>query len=130
MAAGNLERILIIDDDADIQALVKLSLEKVGGFVVHTCLSGEEALRKAPGIKPDLILIDVMMPRLDGPTTLRELRKIPETADTPVIFLTAKSMAREFAQFAGSGVIGRILKPFDPMALPATLRDMWEKRRS
>ena len=85
-----LNRILLVDDDTDIQTIVKMSLEIVGGFTVEVCSSGDEALQKLPLFKPDLILLDVMLPGMDGPAIFEAIKKIPDCQNIPVIFLTAK----------------------------------------
>jgi CheY-like chemotaxis protein len=120
-----LNKILHVEDEPDIQAIAKLTLEQIGGFTVETCASGREALDKAPGFRPDLVLLDVMMPVMDGPATLRELRKIPEVADTPVVFMTAKAQAHEIDKFKEIGAIDVVCKPFDPISLSDTIREIW-----
>lgn len=122
-------KILHIEDEPDIQVIAKLTLESIGGFTVETCGSGQEALATAPGYSPDLILLDVMMPGMDGPTTLTELRKLPETAETPVIFMTAKVQAAEIQQFKELGAIGVVTKPFDPMTLSDQIKEIWRQHR-
>ena len=84
---AELKKILHVEDEPDIREIALLALETVGGFSVESCGSGDEALEKAPGFMPDLFLMDIMMPGMDGPATLVELRKMPEFADTPVIFI-------------------------------------------
>lgn len=126
----SLQRILYIEDEPDIQRVVKIALEALGGFTVDVCSSGAEALRhseQAP--PPDLILLDVMMPEMDGPTTLRQLRALPALAHTPVIFMTAKVQPEEIAHFKALGALAVIAKPFDPMTLVQTLRDAWNGSR-
>jgi two-component system, OmpR family, response regulator len=120
-----LTRILLVEDDADIQEVVRLVLEVLGGFTVEMCDSGVEAVRTALAFAPDLILLDVMMPGMDGPTTLRGLREVAQIAAIPVIFMTAKAQASEIAQYKEMGALNVIAKPFDPMTLPATIRAMW-----
>lgn len=115
-------RILYVDDEADIREVAAMSLELDPGFEVCTAASGEEALRIAPEWKPDLILLDVMMPGMDGPTTFAMLRDQPETAATTVVFITARTQAQEVEGFRALGAKGVIAKPFDPMSLAATVR--------
>jgi DNA-binding response OmpR family regulator len=110
-------RVLIVDDDASIREIAKLSLELVAGWTVHTAPTGLDGVREARSIRPDGILLDVMMPELDGPATLAELRADDIVGDTPVIFLTAKVQAAERTRFADLDVAGLIAKPFDPMTL-------------
>lgn len=129
MAMSSLERILHVDDDTDIQTVTKLALEEIGGFVVEICSSGREAIDKAPIFAPDLILLDVMMPGMDGPETLRRLRKLPEMAETPVVFMTAKAQAREIERYKAMGAVDIVAKPFDPMTLSQEIRDIWQSYR-
>jgi CheY-like chemotaxis protein len=112
-----MKRILFIEDEQDIQEVAQLALEAIGGYTVEVCSSGAEALDRVVEFAPDLILLDVMMPDMDGPTTLKALRKMPETANTPIIFMTAKSQAREIQRFKKLSTLDVITKPFDPMAL-------------
>ena len=125
---AGLQRILMVDDDSDIRTVAELSLTAVGGFTVKMCGSGIEALEWAPAFGPDLILLDVMMPGMDGPSTLKRLREIPALAQTPVIFMTAKVQPQEVAQLKASGALAVIAKPFDPMALPDSLQRIWDTR--
>ncbi|MES2408143.1 MAG: response regulator [Pseudomonadota bacterium] len=122
-----LQRILYVEDESDIQAVAKLALEMVGGFQVMICGGGEEALEKVGEFAPDLILLDVMMPGMDGPTTLLRLRADAATAAIPVIFLTAKVQPAEVAQFQALGALDVIPKPFDPMNLANRVREIWEQ---
>ena len=112
-----MKRILFIEDEQDIQEVAQLALEAIGGYTVEVCSSGAQALDRVVEFAPDLILLDVMMPDMDGPTTLKALRKMPETANTPIIFMTAKSQAREIQRFKKLSTLDVITKPFDPMAL-------------
>ncbi|MBD1894896.1 response regulator [Coleofasciculus sp. FACHB-129] len=125
MTTPSLTRILLVEDDPDIQTVACLGLKVVGGFTVEVCSSGSEAIQKAPMFAPDLILLDVMMPGMDGMTTLKALRELPQTLSTPVIFLTAKVQTHEVAYYKQLGVLDVIAKPFDPMTLSATLNRMW-----
>ena len=125
---AGLQRILMVDDDSDIRTVAQISLTAVGGFTVEVCGSGPEALERAPAFGPDLILLDVMMPGMDGPTTLRRLREIPALAQTPVIFMTAKVQPQEVVQLKACGAMDVLAKPFDPMALPDALRRIWATR--
>jgi two-component system, OmpR family, response regulator len=115
-------RILYVEDDPDIRAIGVMSLEAVGGFAVVPCASGAEAIAAAPGAGADLILLDMMMPGMDGHATLKALRALPETAATPAIFMTARVQADEIAQHKAAGGLDVIAKPFDPMALPDQIR--------
>lgn len=128
MAEGVLERILCVEDDPDIQMIAQMALQEVGGFTVKLCASGEEALAEVEGFAPDLMMLDVMMPGMDGPTLLKRLRERPESAAVPAIFLTAKAQSHEVAAYKAMGALGVITKPFDPMSLSALVRDLWDAR--
>ena len=110
-------RILIIDDEDDIREVAALSLETVANWQVYTANSGAQGLARAIEHQPDAILLDVMMPGMDGPTTFRELRKNPATAHIPVLLLTAKVQSSDRRRFADLGVQAVLFKPFDPMTL-------------
>ena len=126
--AKSLDKILCVEDEADIQTVTKLALETVGGFVVELCGSGEEALEKTPAFSPDLILLDVMMPGMDGLATYRAVRRLPDSGETPIIFMTAKSQAHEVSQLLELGALGVISKPFDPIGLSKQVTALWNKR--
>jgi CheY-like chemotaxis protein len=115
-------RILHVDDEPDIREVVELSLGLDPDFVVQSCGSGKEALAAAAEWQPDFILLDVMMPVMDGPATLVQLRENARTASIPVIFMTARAQAREVDRFRSLGAVGVIPKPFDPMTLAASVR--------
>jgi two-component system, OmpR family, response regulator len=123
---NTLQRILYVEDEPDIQAVAKLALEMVGGFTVKVCSSGEEALREAAAFAPDMILLDVMMPGMDGPSTLKALRELPSLAELPVAFMTAKVQPAEVAHYRTLGARDVIAKPFDPMTLASQVRAIWE----
>ena len=122
-----LTRILYVEDETDIQAVARLALEAVGSFTVRVCSSGPEALVAIGEFVPDLVLLDVMMPGMDGPTTLRSLRALPDGAGIPVIFLTAKVQPAEVAQLKSFGALDVIAKPFDPMKLSDQVREIWSR---
>jgi two-component system OmpR family response regulator len=115
-------RILHIDDEPDIREVVELSLGLDPAFSVRSCASGKEALVEAIDWSPDMILCDVMMPVMDGPATLARLRECPQTANTPVVFMTARAQTRELEHFRSLGATGVIAKPFDPMTLADSVR--------
>jgi CheY-like chemotaxis protein len=117
----DIKRILIVDDDDDIREVAQLSLEAIGGHQVLTASSGAEAIEKAANERPDAILLDVMMPELDGPGTLARLRSNPATESIPVVFLTAKVREADVERFQELDVAGVLAKPFDPMTLPDQL---------
>lgn len=123
---STLQRILYVEDEPDIQAVAKLALEMVGGFTVKICSSGEEALREAVAFAPDMILLDVMMPGMDGPSTLKALREQPSLAELPIAFMTAKVQPAEVAHYKSLGARDVIPKPFDPMTLASQVRAIWE----
>ncbi len=110
-------RILHVDDEPDIREIVDMSLGLNPDFEVRACSSGAEAIAAAVEWSPFLILLDVMMPGMDGPTTLTQLRKNPQTSAIPVIFMTARAQPREVEHFIALGAQGVISKPFDPMTL-------------
>jgi two-component system OmpR family response regulator len=120
-----LKRILLVEDEADIRTVATLALQAVGGFTVASVSNGHEALEIAPTFVPDLILLDVMMPGLDGPATLHALRAQPQTAEIPVMFMTAKVQPQEVAELRALGALGVIAKPFSPMTLPTTINQLW-----
>ncbi len=124
-----LTKILYVDDEPDIRAIARLALEDVGGFTIETCKSGREALLRAPAFGPDLFLLDVMMPGMDGPETLRALRALPAFESTPVIFMTAKAMAPEIQKYKDLGALDVIPKPFDPMTLSDQIKAIWNGPR-
>jgi len=126
MNRETLKTVLYVDDEPDIREVVELSLGLVGGLAVHTCDSGDRALQILPQLRPDLILLDVMMPRLDGPSTLQRLRADPAFNRIPVVFMTAKAMPQEVERFKQLGAVAVIAKPFDPMRLGEQVISIWE----
>jgi CheY-like chemotaxis protein len=123
----DLQRILYVEDDRDIQAVARLALEAVGGFTVTVCSSGEEAVEAARGVVPDLVLLDVMMPGMNGPETLAALRRIPALVGVPVVFMTAKVQVTEVEHLVSLGALAVVPKPFDPMTLASRLREIWQE---
>ena len=109
--------ILVVDDEDDIREIAQMSLEEIGQWNVISASSGAEAVAKAESSHPDAILLDVMMPGMDGPSTFRELRRNPATAKIPVLLLTAKVQSNDQRRFADMGVEAVLFKPFDPMTL-------------
>jgi DNA-binding response OmpR family regulator len=107
-----------------------MALEEIGGFTVHTCPDGIAALEKAKEIVPDLILLDWMMPGMNGGSTLEKLRETDETRDIPVVFMTARVRPEEKARMIELGAIDVIAKPFDPIALPERIREIWGCHRA
>ncbi|MFC5863775.1 response regulator [Acidicapsa dinghuensis] len=117
-------RVLIIDDEDDIRQVAALSLETVAGWDVIVANSGAQGIQRALEDQPDAILLDVMMPGMDGPTTFRELRKNPATAKIPVLLLTAKVQGPDQRRFADLGVEAVLLKPFDPLTLSTQMEQI------
>lgn len=126
---SELRRILHIEDDPSIQSVTKLALEAVGGFEVLSCSSGAEALSEAPGFAPDFVLLDVMMPGMDGPETLARLRECIDLEKIPVAFMTAKVQSSEIDHLRKLGARDVIIKPFDPMRLAEQIRSIWSAGR-
>ena len=124
----DLKRILCVDDEEDILQVAKLSLEMVGGFEVTLCHGSRGAVAEARDFRPDLVLLDVMMPEMDGPTTFTHLRADEVAAGIPVVFMTAKVQPSEVQHYLDLGAIGVVSKPFDPMTLPQEIQEMWKNR--
>ena len=123
-----MHRVLIIDDEADIREVASLTLEATAGWHVSTAASGSEGLEVAAAEQPELILLDVMMPEMDGPTTFRAMQNDSRTSRIPVILLTAKVQGVDQRRFADLGVAAILFKPFDPMTLAQQIADVldWE----
>lgn len=121
-------KVLYVEDEADIRDIAEFALEDED-FDIVFCESGEQALKQAVDFQPELILLDVMMPGMDGPTTLRNLRALPGMASTPVIFLTAKVQPNEIQDFIALGAIDVISKPFDPMTLASQIKDILRQHK-
>lgn len=117
---------MYIEDDPDIQTIAQMALEEIGGYKVKICSSGQEGLNELENFNPDLILLDVMMPGMDGPTTLTKIRQLDKFSKTPVIFLTAKAQASEIKSYIQLGAIDALVKPFDPVSLPTQVLEKWE----
>src|ERR1700726_3271614 len=125
MDPRELRVVLYVDDETDIRQIVQVALGLAEGVTVHTGESGEQGLELARQLLPDLMLLDVMMPGLDGPDTLKRVQADPTIAHIPVIFMTAKAMPREVALFRSMGAVGAIGKPFDPMNLSTQVLSLW-----
>lgn len=121
-----LERVLYAEDEPNIQKVAKMALEMVGGFQALICDDGAQALAQVQAFAPDLILLDVMMPNLDGPQTLQALRRDPATASIPVFFLTAQTRPEEIQALQAQGVQGVLAKPFNPMTLATQVQALWD----
>ena len=122
------DRILYIDDEADIREIAQMALELDSAFAVRTSASGREGIAAARDWAPTLILLDVMMPELDGPAVLGLLRGDPATSKIPIVFITARTQAQEVAHLQALGARGVIAKPFDPMTLAGQVRDFLDER--
>ena len=121
-------KVLYVEDVAVIRLLAKQALESAGGFSVALCSSGEEAVGKAVSFAPDIILLDVMMPGMDGPATLRALRQLPETARTPVVFMTGDAGPDDLLRYRQLGAVEVIAKPFDPLTLAARVGGVFRQQ--
>jgi len=127
---GPLEEIMLVEDDPDIQLITRLSLEVSGGYRVCVCGSGEEAVRSAKEHMPDLILLDMMMPGMDGLATMEALRKLPGMSATPMVFFTANTQDRVRRDLLHRGALGVIIKPIEPNALVEQIRKLWQEFES
>jgi len=130
MSGPKLSRILYVEDEADIREIVTMSLEMLGEFQVTACNSCADALGLIDKLDPELLLLDVMMPDFDGPATLRLLRERVSAESAPAIFITAKVEAGDMVRYRNMGVLDVIVKPFDPMVLPAQIEQIWHRHRS
>ncbi len=126
MAGQRPARVMIVDDDPDISLVAGLALEAAGGFIVKACGSGREAVREAPSWTPDVIVLDAVMPGMDGPATFDAFRRMPATSSVPVVFMTARSRPVDVGGYVGMGAAGVIAKPFDPADLPGAVRKILE----
>jgi two-component system OmpR family response regulator len=120
-----LRHILCVDDEDDILLVLKLCLELDAKLEVSCCGSGLEALNRIPQIRPDLVLLDVMMPGMDGPDTFARMRALPVGADVPVVFLTARMREAQTEEYLRLGASGVMAKPFDPVTLASDLDRIW-----
>lgn len=128
--SDSLKKILVVDDEPDILTIIKYSLELRQGFSVKCVASGEEALKVAPEFLPDLILLDLLMPGMDGIATYKELRKLPSFAKTPIVFITASIQIPKIEEYLKEGNVSLIVKPFDPLTLGSQLQGYWDQRKS
>jgi CheY-like chemotaxis protein len=125
-----LKSILYVEDDLHVRTTAKLVMEVIGKFEVRECSSGREALVAARDFQPDLILLDVLMPELDGVNTLAMLRRMPHLADVPALFVTGLTSEADLARYLEAGAIGVIPKPVMPMRLTGQLHSMWLKHEA
>ena len=122
-----LQRISYVEDDEDIQRIVRMSLERVGKMTVDVVSDSTTAIARMASFKPDLVMLDWMMPGMDGPTLFKKMKEDPQTAALPVVFITAKAQSRDMAELMALGAAGTISKPFSPKDLPEQLRQIWAK---
>jgi len=128
---ATLRSILYVEDDEDIAEVTMMTLQMLGGFDVVHCNSGQRALDRFASVAPQLVLMDVMMPEMDGPETLRRLRQQSGAAErVPVIFMTARAQLHEQAAYRALGALGVIVKPFDPITLGTQIAEIWESRHA
>ncbi len=123
------ERVMCVEDDEDIRTILDFSLGGIGGYTISLCESGPQALERVEAFRPQLVLLDVMMPEMSGPETLIKLRALPVMQGVPIVFLTAKAMQDEVEALLECGATGIIVKPFDPVTLPQNIRIYWEHGR-
>jgi two-component system OmpR family response regulator len=124
-----LKRIMHVEDDPSIQTVARVALEAVGGFEVCTCSGGQEALDRFESFAPQLILLDVMMPTMDGPSTLRNLQQQFDLTKIPVVFMTAKVQTNEIESYKALGASDVVVKPFDPMKLSEQIQAIWSSHQ-
>ena len=122
-----LERICYVEDDEDIQRIVRMSLERVGKMTVEVVGDPTKAIEAMTEFRPDLVMLDWMMPAMDGPALFRQMQLRPDTKALPVVFITAKAAARDLDELMKMGAVGTISKPFNPKDLPDQLRAIWAK---
>ena len=122
-----LNRICYVEDDEDIQRIVRMSLERVGKMKVEIVTDPLRAIDVIKAFAPDLVMLDWMMPGMDGPTLFRKMKQLPETASLPVVFITAKATQRDMDELVALGAAATISKPFNPKDLPEQLRAIWAK---
>jgi CheY-like chemotaxis protein len=122
-----LNRVCYVEDDEDIQRIVRMSLERVGKMTVEVVGDPTMAIEAMTAFKPDLVMLDWMMPKMDGPAVFRQMKLRPETRSLPVVFITAKAAQRDLDELAKMGAAGTISKPFSPKDLPDQLREIWKK---
>jgi len=127
MPATPLNRICYVEDDEDIQRIVRMSLERVGKMTVEVVGDPTMAIEAMSAFRPDLVMLDWMMPKMDGPTLFHQMKQRPETSALPVVFITAKASPRELDELLTLGAAGAISKPFNPKDLPDQLRAIWAK---
>jgi len=127
MPAQPLQRVCYVEDDEDIRRIVRMSLERIGKLTVEVVGDPMAAIEAMKAFKPELVMLDWMMPGMDGPTLYRRMQEVPEVRDLPVVFITAKASEKELNELRALGAAGTISKPFSPKDLPGQLREIWER---
>jgi len=126
MPAEPLNRVCYVEDDEDIQRIVRMSLERIGKMSVELVTDPLLAIDAIKAFKPELVMLDCMMPGMDGPTLYRKMKEDPGVRDLPVVFITAKASQKELDELRALGAAGTISKPFSPKELPVLLREIWK----
>jgi two-component system OmpR family response regulator len=127
MPARPLQRVCYVEDDEDIRKIVRMSLERIGKLTVEVVGDPMVAIEAMKAFKPELVMLDWMMPGMDGPTLYRKMHEVPEVRDIPVVFITAKASEKEMNELRALGAAGTISKPFSPKDLPGQLREIWDR---
>jgi len=127
MPAQPLNRICYVEDDEDIQKIVRMSLERIGKMTVEVVSDPLRAIEAIKAFRPELVMLDWMMPGMDGPTLFRKMKELPGVRELPVVFITAKASQTELDELRALGAAGTISKPFSPRDLPEQLRAIWSK---
>jgi two-component system OmpR family response regulator len=123
-----LKSIILVEDEPDIQILIKIALETVGKFNIQIFSSGKDLIKQIDSLSADLILLDVMMPDMDGMSVLLNLQKNPHSARIPVVFITASVSNKDIAKYKKTGALDVIAKPFDPMTLADRVKQIWKEK--
>ena len=126
MPAEPLNRVCYVEDDEDMQKIVRMSLERIGKMSVELVTDPLVAIDAIKAFKPELVMLDWMMPGMDGPTLYRKMKEDPGVRDLPVVFITAKASPKELEELRALGAAGTISKPFSPKELPVLLREIWK----
>lgn len=130
MEKKTLNKIIFVDDDEDLLQIAKYCLQDLKGAEIQFLSSGEEAIKQALISPPDLIILDVMMPKMDGIATLKTLQMLPSLSSVPVIFITARSQREELEEYQKLGIMGTITKPFDPLELAQIILSIWNEHQA